>query len=116
MLSPNAEGLYRPQIPYEYRDERVERDRRYDRFEELAERKRPEEDKRYPERDKRYAEGYKYENTSSRRYVEDKRTTGPDKLKLEGKNYRKELLERFADIDVEDRHEFPSQQRYYDEL
>lgn len=113
MLSPNAEGYYRPQIPYEYRDDRVERDRRYDRYEEALP-KRSEEDKKYTERDRRYLDNVGYENTSSRRYLEEQRTVVTDKSKLEGKNYRKELLERFADIDIEDRHEFPSHQRYYD--
>lgn len=80
----------------------------------MAERKRSEEDKKYPERDKRYTDEYEYENTSSRRYPEEKRTVVAEKTKLEGKNYRKELLERFADMDVEDRHEFPSHQRYYE--
>lgn len=55
----------------------------------------------------------RYENTS-RRFADEKRTVVFDTSKLEGKNYRKELLERFADMDIEDRHEFPSQQRYYE--
>lgn len=115
LVSPNAEGYYRPQIPYEYRDDRIERERRYDRYEEtLAERKRLEDDKKYSERDKRYADDYSYDNSTSRRYPDEKRSKGAEKSKLEGKNYRKELLERFADMDVEDRHEFPSHQRYYE--
>lgn len=115
MLSPNAEGYYRPQIPYEYRDNRTERERRYDRYEEtLAERRRLEDIRKYPERDKRYAGDYSYNNSTSRRYPEEKRSMVSEKSKPEGKNYRKELLERFADMDVEDRHEFPSHQRYYE--
>lgn len=115
MLSPKAEGYYRPQIPYDYRDDCADRDRRFERYDEaLGERKRPEDDKNYPERDKRYTDDYRYENTSSRRYLEDKRTVVVNKSKAEGKNYRKELLERFADIDLDDRHEFPSHQRYYE--
>lgn len=115
MLSPNAEGFYRPQIPYEYRDDRTDRERRYDRYDDApTERKRPEEDKKYPERDKRYTDDYRYENTSSRRYPGETRTVVIEKSKTEGRNYRQELMERFADIDVEDRHEFQSQQRYYE--
>lgn len=115
MLSPNAEGYYRPQIPYEYRDEHTDRERRYEKYDEvLAERKRLEEDKKFPERDKRYADDYRYENVGSRRYPDEKRTVLSDKSRTEGKNYRKELLERFSDLEVDDHHEFPSHQRYYE--
>lgn len=32
----------------------------------------------------------------------------------EGRNYRKELLERFADVDLEDQRDHYSHQRYYE--
>lgn len=112
LLSPNASGYYRPQIPYEYRGERAERERKYEKFDEALA-KRPEENKKYPETDKRYPDDFGYEN-NSRKYAEEKTAVVTDKSKREGKNYRRELLERFSDMEVEDRHEFPSHPRYYE--
>lgn len=66
----------------------------------LEERRRLDEERRYAER--------RYE---SRRELEERRYEG---AKQEGKNYRKELLERFADIDLDDHDDYRSHQRYYD--
>lgn len=42
-----------------------------------------------------------------RRYYRENQT-----YRNEGRNYRQELLERFADMDFEDHHEYSDRQRY----
>lgn len=112
-MSPAAEAYYKPQIPKEYRDDRTDRERRYD--ESFGERKRSDEDRRYSERRTdertRYPEDIRYE---VRRYGDERKALVPDRSKLEGRNYRKELLERFSEMDLDDHHELPSHQRYYE--
>lgn len=49
-----------------------------------------------------------------RRELEDRRGGESQSYRQEGKNYRKELLERFADMDFEDHHEYNPHQRYYE--
>lgn len=95
--SPRAEAAYyRPQLPEKYRDDRSAEERLHDE----RERRRLDEERRYAER--------RYE---SRREMEERRYEG---AKQEGKNYRKELLERFADMDLEDHHDYRPHQRYYE--
>ncbi|CAH1961769.1 unnamed protein product [Acanthoscelides obtectus] len=123
-LSPKE--YYRPQIPREYRDERertphhlltaserrrLEEERRY-----LDEQRRyPREDRRYHSMDQaRYHDGGA---VRSRRYEEERGMSvfAPlAKSKLEGRNYRKELMERFSDMSLEEDREFSNQQRYYE--
>lgn len=74
----------------------------------VDERRRTEEDRRYGERS-RYPEDHRFDD---RRYVEERKAI--EKSKQEGRNYRKELLERFADMDFEEHHDFRTHQRYYE--
>lgn len=115
-MSPRTESYYKPQIPRDFRDDRTVREKRYDQG--MADRKRYEDESRYLEREKaRYPDDLRYgssSGSSSKWYPEGKKIVVVDKSKLEGRNYRKELLERFTDMDLEDSHEFPSQQRYYE--
>lgn len=57
----------------------------------------------------RYPEDLRYAKT---RHGKEKKTAAVDKGKLEGRKYRKELLERFAEVDIGDYHELSSHQRY----
>lgn len=116
-----AEAYYKPQIPKEYRDDRLERPARDYENERFPSRvggsRRLEED--IPER-----RGYRLDRTERedrRPYPEESSTsTGRyrydvEKSKSEGRNYRKELLERFADMDLEDHHGYHhGHSRYYE--
>nr|CAI5842088.1 unnamed protein product [Callosobruchus analis] len=118
--SPNE--YYRPQIPREYRDDREQQQQRATPHHLLtaAERRRLEEERRYLDRyhpskeDRRSYHSAGYEAGAgvgapprSRRYEEDK-------SKLEGRNYRKELMERFSDMSLDEDREFSNPQRYYE--
>lgn len=87
--------IYKPQVPREFRD-----DRRLT-YEDERDRRRPEDERRM---DRRLEDDRRYE----RRYQERKSD------KAQGRNYRKELLERFADMELEDHQEFHGSQRYYE--
>lgn len=93
------ETYYKPQLPEKYRDDRSMEERLYDERK-VEERRRLNEEKRYAQR--------RYE---SRREMEERRYEG---ARQAGKNYRKELLERFADMDLEDHHDYRPHQRYYE--
>lgn len=52
---------------------------------------------------------------ATRRYPEERQSVSAiEKSKHEGRNYRKELLERFGAMELEDRPEFQGPQRYYE--
>lgn len=90
---------YKPQVPREFREDRKLDDKRYE------EKRRSDEDSR------RYDRPRGSEERRESRYSEERKL---EPKHQEGRNYRKELLERFADMDFEEHHEFRSHQRYYD--
>lgn len=59
------------------------------------------EDRRFEDR-RRFANERRQENSTSSTH------------RNEGRNYRQALLERFADMDFEDHHEYPDHQRYFE--
>ncbi|KAH1013826.1 hypothetical protein HUJ04_002764 [Dendroctonus ponderosae] len=107
------EVYYKPQIPKAYRDDRLLS------YEDSFDRPRREEDGRYSGRklEPFPEEGpSRHESTgATRRYPEDRQPTSAlEKSKHEGRNYRKELLERFGAMELDDRPEFTGPQRYYE--
>lgn len=65
-------------------------------------------EERRPE-DRRFDERRREE----RRFGNERRQDNPS-YRNEGRNYRQELLERFADMDFEDHHEYRDHQRYFE--
>lgn len=95
-LTTPIDVVYKPQVPREFRD-----DRRLT-YDDERDRRRTDDDRRM---DRRMEDDRRYE----RRYQEQRKSD-----KAQGRNYRKELLERFADMELEDHQEFHGSQRYYE--
>lgn len=119
-LSPTTDACYKPQIPLEYRDSRSATDRRLERrYEDRFERRRPKSEDRagyYDERERRY-DDFRYPPerwTEERRFAGERRHGGSSAYRNEGRNYRDELMERFADMDFEDHHDTQDHQGYYE--
>lgn len=122
-LSPTTDACYKPQFPLEYRDCRTPAERRREkRYEEHRyESRRPKSEDRAGDRyyDERRYDDFRYPTSDrwgeeQRRFGNERRQRQSGTYRNEGRNYRDELLERFADIDFEDHHDTQDHQDYFE--
>lgn len=119
---------YKPQIPKEYRDERIPDDRKQDRrfldrryderrFVKRHENRLDEELASDEQLEERYVRGDDVRLDDRRRedrqYVSDRKSDNCN-YRSEGRNYRQELLDRFSEMELEDHHEYYDHQKYFE--